>query len=451
MQHRPNQSQGFNQKAPKPPQVKASNSLDNLLKVYMKKNDDLVQSQAATLKNLENQMGQLATELRKRPQRTLSSDTENPKNLSKEHIKKVALRSGKILEPRLIDAEDEPVEKEESQPAVEIPTPKESETAKTDMVNPNLVNSYTLTSYLDADLPTQKSCPAQLKVPSPPYPQRLQQHKLKQEDVLSKKKRLSGYETVALKKECSAFLQNKLPPKLKDPKSFTIPYNIGESYYDFEADKEVPIILVRPFLATGRTLIDVQKEECSVMEELETLISMESNFEEDPLEKTFEFDPLEDEESEENMVLVEANLRNFIQPTRDHVKTQANLKGQYVQGCITSHDLEKLVEKVHELNQGEQKEATEPDTEESTNETETESITATEVKESDKESKNPKPVEGSKNLESRVELKEEPVKLSVEPEYTTPMLTFASTSRKSELSILMDMCKCHLLDMDRRY
>ncbi|MFQ6658861.1 hypothetical protein Gotur_027954 [Gossypium turneri] len=48
---------------------------------------------------------------------------------------------------------------------------------------------------------------------------------------------------------------------------------------------------------------------------------------------------------------------------RAHVKTQANLKGQYVQGCITSHDLERLVEIVHELNQGEQKEPTKPETE----------------------------------------------------------------------------------------
>ena len=52
------------------------------------------------------------------------------------------------------------------------------------------------------------------------------------------------------------------------------------------------------------------------MEEIETLVSMESNFEEDPLEKALGFIPLEDEESEENMVLVEANLRNFIQSTR---------------------------------------------------------------------------------------------------------------------------------------
>ena len=33
---------------------------------------------------------------------------------------------------------------------------------------------------------------------------------------------------------------------------------------DFEADKEVPIILGRPFLATGNTLIDVQKGELTM-------------------------------------------------------------------------------------------------------------------------------------------------------------------------------------------
>ena len=33
---------------------------------------------------------------------------------------------------------------------------------------------------------------------------------------------------------------------------------------DYEADREVPIILGRPFLATGRTLIDVQKGELTM-------------------------------------------------------------------------------------------------------------------------------------------------------------------------------------------
>ncbi|KAK5819326.1 hypothetical protein PVK06_024311 [Gossypium arboreum] len=65
----------------------------------------------------------------------------------------------------------------------------------------------------------------------------------------------------------------------------------------------------------------------------------------------------------------------------------------------------------------------------------------TEEEEFDKELNSHKPVEGSENPEPRVELEEEPFKLSVEPEYTTPMSTSANTSRKSELSILMDMCK----------
>ncbi|XP_057989074.1 uncharacterized protein LOC110636739 [Hevea brasiliensis] len=48
-------------------------------------------------------------------------------------------------------------------------------------------------------------------------------------EILSNKRRLEDYETVALTEECSAILQNKLPPKLKDPESFSIPFHIGET------------------------------------------------------------------------------------------------------------------------------------------------------------------------------------------------------------------------------
>ncbi|XP_024969651.1 uncharacterized protein LOC112509014 [Cynara cardunculus var. scolymus] len=150
-------------------------------------------------------------------------------------------------------------------------------------------------------------------------------------DILSKKKKLTEYETVALTEECSALLTNKIPPKLKDPEIFTIPCSIGGKeigkalcdfgasinliplsvfntlgigeakpttvtlqlanrtiaypkdkiedvlvqvdkfifsadfiILDFEADKDIPIILGRPFLATGGTLIDVQKGELTM-------------------------------------------------------------------------------------------------------------------------------------------------------------------------------------------
>ncbi|XP_024023165.1 uncharacterized protein LOC112092118 [Morus notabilis] len=145
-------------------------------------------------------------------------------------------------------------------------------------------------------------------------------------EILSKKRRLGEFETVALTKECGLISQSTLPPKLKDPGSFTIPCSIGNTYFDktlcdlgasvnlmpmsifkqlgigearptivtlqladrsfvhpegkiedmlvrvdkfiflvnfvildYGAEKEVPIILGRPFLATRKTLIDVQK------------------------------------------------------------------------------------------------------------------------------------------------------------------------------------------------
>ncbi|XP_017644492.1 uncharacterized protein LOC108485160 [Gossypium arboreum] len=88
-------------------------------------------------------------------------------------------------------------------------------------------------------------------------------------DILSKKRRLGEFDTAALIKGCTTMLMYKLPPKLKDPRSFTIPCSIGMHYVDFlilecEADHDVPIILGRLFLATSRTLIDVQKSELTM-------------------------------------------------------------------------------------------------------------------------------------------------------------------------------------------
>ncbi|PIM98117.1 DNA-directed DNA polymerase [Handroanthus impetiginosus] len=212
----------------------------------------------------------------------------------------------------------------------------------------------------EVEAPLEVSKPTTLQ---PPFPQRLQKQKLEKQfqkflkifkklhinipfaealkqmpsyvkfmkDILSKKIRLGDYETVALTEEYSAIIQNKLPPKLKDPGSFTIPCTIGTHFsgralcdlgasinlmtysiyrilglgeakptsitlqiadrsltypkgviedilvkvdkfifpadfvvFDMEVDSEIPIILGRPFLATGRTLIDVQNGELTM-------------------------------------------------------------------------------------------------------------------------------------------------------------------------------------------
>jgi hypothetical protein len=48
---------------------------------------------------------------------------------------------------------------------------------------------------------------------------------------MSKKRKLEDFKTVALTEKCSAIIQNKLPPKLKDPGSFSIPFSIGDASF----------------------------------------------------------------------------------------------------------------------------------------------------------------------------------------------------------------------------
>ena len=47
--------------------------------------------------------------------------------------------------------------------------------------------------------------------------------------ILVNKKYFGEYETISLTEECSAILQNKLPPKLQDLSSFAIPFSIRNS------------------------------------------------------------------------------------------------------------------------------------------------------------------------------------------------------------------------------
>lgn len=47
-------------------------------------------------------------------------------------------------------------------------------------------------------------------------------------EILSNKKKIEDNETITLTTECSAIIQNKVPPKLKDPDSFSIPCVIGK-------------------------------------------------------------------------------------------------------------------------------------------------------------------------------------------------------------------------------
>ncbi|XP_022880987.1 uncharacterized protein LOC111398300 [Olea europaea var. sylvestris] len=110
------------------------------------------------------------------------------------------------------------------------------------------------------NLQVKATIPIKPYVPPVPFPHRLQKRKLEDQfarfldnfkkfhvniplieaiyqipnyakflkEVLSKKRRLTNFETIKLNEECSAILQNKLPHKLRDPGSLKIPYLIGK-------------------------------------------------------------------------------------------------------------------------------------------------------------------------------------------------------------------------------
>ncbi|XP_062119219.1 uncharacterized protein LOC133832966 [Humulus lupulus] len=50
-------------------------------------------------------------------------------------------------------------------------------------------------------------------------------------EILSKKRKMDDYDVVALTEDCSAILQRKLPQKLRDSKSFSIPFTIRNFEY----------------------------------------------------------------------------------------------------------------------------------------------------------------------------------------------------------------------------
>lgn len=199
-----------------------------------------------------------------------------------------------------------------------------------------------------------------------------------------------------LTEECSALIQKKLPPKLKDPGSFTVPCTIGECHFDkalcdlgasinlmplsvyrklglgeakattvtlqladrslthprgiiedvlikvdkfifpadflildMEEDKNVPLILGRPFLATNRALIDVQKGELNLRlgeEQITFLVFKAMDFHTES-DKCYQIDVVEDA-AQDNTVSQDssntANVHNVhTQLTQNYEKQEA--------------------------------------------------------------------------------------------------------------------------------
>ncbi|XP_068329681.1 uncharacterized protein, partial [Pyrus communis] len=72
-------------------------------------------------------------------------------------------------------------------------------------------------------------------------------------ELNSYKRKYGPHEKVVVSENVSAVLQRKLPPKLKDPDFVVLDMEEAPIH-----DRELPILLGRPFMATAKTIIDVQ-------------------------------------------------------------------------------------------------------------------------------------------------------------------------------------------------
>ncbi|XP_075478870.1 uncharacterized protein LOC142519727 [Primulina tabacum] len=170
-------------------------SLEQMISKFISATETRLQNQDVSIKGLENQIGQLAKMITSREPGTLPSNTKtNPK----EQVKPIALRSGKVLEQEEKEKEDQ------REGAIDTSTGKSSKSTPT---------------------PTAQSTFA---IP-PPFPAALKKAKLDaQFGILANKRKLEDHMTVNLTENFSALVQNKIPPKLKDPGSFSIPCVIGD-------------------------------------------------------------------------------------------------------------------------------------------------------------------------------------------------------------------------------
>ncbi|XP_075489529.1 uncharacterized protein LOC142528372 [Primulina tabacum] len=171
-------------------------NLEQMMSKFISSTETRLQNQDASIKGLENQIGQLAKMIASREPGTLPSNTEtNPK----EQVKAIELKSGKVLESR---------EKEKTQKLDE-----HSETSK------GQTGCAIRKLGLGEPKPTRMSL--QLADRSVKYPRGVIEYVLVKVD------------------------------KFIFPADFVV--------LDMEEDMEMPLILGRPFLAPGKALIDVQE------------------------------------------------------------------------------------------------------------------------------------------------------------------------------------------------
>ncbi|XP_075507459.1 uncharacterized protein LOC142544284 [Primulina tabacum] len=181
----------------------------------------------ATMKSLETQIGQLDNALRDQHMGQFSSNKEvNPK----EQCKAVTLRSGKELEVQ------SPKERVESEKTVGKGENEESK-AEVEVKRPPILK------------------------PTLPYPQRFKKKNLDDQELELGEVKPTTI-TLQLVDRSLTYPRGIVEDVLGKVDKFIFPADFV--ILDMEEDRDIPLIFGRPFLATGKALIDVHKSELTL-------------------------------------------------------------------------------------------------------------------------------------------------------------------------------------------
>ncbi|CAL9012107.1 unnamed protein product, partial [Prunus brigantina] len=289
-------------------QPKPATTLEDTVKMlaqntvqFQQTTNSTLQQHSAALTKMETQLGQIADALSQREAGKFPSQPVILQRNQEQAKAVITLRSGKVINGVGNEVTNE------SDHVNAGPTQEENEKSNDDPSNATF--SYEAPSLHKAEKPY---------TPPIPFPGRLAKSKQDKSfkeifDILSKvnvnlplldvirnmpaygkffkelntyKRKYGPNEKVMVSENVSAVLQRKLPPKLKDPGSFSIDITIGgklvekamldlgasinlmpysvylQLVLDMEEapihDRELPILLGRPFMATAKTIIDVQ-------------------------------------------------------------------------------------------------------------------------------------------------------------------------------------------------
>ncbi|XP_059285154.1 uncharacterized protein LOC132038513 [Lycium ferocissimum] len=294
--------------------VESTNSFCKEIRDEMKSLGLIVGFHSTSIKQLESQLGQISATLNQRQKGTLPSDTvANPKNDGDHKCHAITTRSGKTIggETWVKDnrvANDEKIVEEPIVDKEEV-TPKKK---RTSIEKPIIIEKVKMMKFQKkADDRKFLKFIERLKglsinIPLVEALEQMPGYAKFIKDLVTKRRHAS-FEMVGVTHHCSSIVTKALVQKKKDPGAFTIPCTIGiykfvealcdlgasinlmllaifnklclgtpqptimrllmadrtfiflANFVILDCEVEVPIILGRPFLATGRALVDVER------------------------------------------------------------------------------------------------------------------------------------------------------------------------------------------------